>query len=139
MSATAESDAQLPAAPRSKTLTVVVVTLLLLPLVLPVPFFGLNRLWIGPVYDAQLQACPSYDCPILVTLNRLSAILILGPSLLVAVAAFLLGTIGLFRRRWHPTSPNHEGLFGVSMVCGAAWVVLLGLMLWLIFTFLVYL
>lgn len=139
MSAQAEPEVPLPAAHRSKTLTAVVVILLLLPLVLPVPFVGIARLWLEPMIQAKRQACASLDCPAAFTLDQLSVLLILGPSLLVAVVTFLLGTIGLIRRRWHPTSPNHEGLFGISMVGGAAWVVLLGLLLWVILTVLLYL
>ena len=128
-----------PAARRSKMLTVGVVTLLILPLVLPFPFNGLADLLFDPAGAAAWQACQSFDCPAALNLSRLAVCFALGPSILVAVASILLGTIGLVRTRRHPTSPKNVSLFRTSILGGAIWVVLLGLILWLFVGFLIYL
>ena len=121
---------------RSRKLTAVVLILGLLPLVLPVPLVGLAHLWIAPVIAAKIQACASFYCPPADDWARLSYLVILGPSLLVAVASLLLGSIGLFRSRQHPTSPANTSLFAASMCCGAVWVGIFGCLLWVSLTIL---
>jgi hypothetical protein len=104
--------------------------LLLLPLVLPFPFWGVERLWIGPVIYEKMLACASFDCPPAVDWDRLAWIVVLGPSLLMAVASILLGMIGLFRARWHPISPEQEWLFHGSVIGGFVWALIFGCLLW---------
>jgi hypothetical protein len=139
MSEQAEPETTLPAARHSKKLEVAVLILALLPIVLPIPFLGLNSLWIEPVYEAKLQACPLRDCSDVLTLGRLSMILILGPSVLAALASILLGIIGHIRIHKCSTAPEQTGVFTVSVVIGTAWVLLLGCVLWLYLTAFIYL
>jgi hypothetical protein len=103
---------------------------LLLPLVLPFPFWGLELLWIGPKLHEQVLACASFDCPSAVYWDRLAWIVVLGPSLLVAVLSLLLGMIGLLRARWHPISPEQEWLLHGSVIGGFVWALIFGSLLW---------
>ena len=139
MSEQAKLETPLPPVRRSKKLVAAVATLAFLPLVLPVPFLGLARLWLNPIIDAKMQACASLDCPAAFTLDQLSVFLILGPSVLVAVASILLGVIGLIRVHRRSIAQEQAGIFMVSVVIGAAWVLLLGCVLWFILSFLIYL
>lgn len=139
MSESQTSQATPPAAPRSRKLTTAVIILALLPLVLPLPFYGLAGLWFGPAGEAAWQACQSFDCPAAIDLDKLTALVVLGPSILAAITLVFLGVIGWFRARWHPTSPINMGLFYTSIVCGLAWVFLLGCILGVIDSTLVYL
>jgi hypothetical protein len=140
MSEQAQLETPLPPARRSKKLVIIATTLAFLPLVLPVPFVGLARLWIEPVYEAKLQACPLRDCSDLLTLDRLSMILILGPSVLAALASILLGIIGLIRMPLRTTAPNDiDTTLMFSVIVGILWLVLLGCVLWLYLTAFIYL
>lgn len=132
----------LQAAKRSRKLHVSVIALAILPLVLPFPFYGLAVLWIRPVIEEIYSGCASFDClnatyPVVTSWLDLWCLLVLGPSLLVALASILLGTIGLIRARRHPTSPENKNLFSASVGCGLIWAVLLGGMLLFGFGFLV--
>ena len=119
------------AAPRSRRVTAAAITLVFLPLILPFPFWGVVRLWIGPVIEEKVLACASFDCPAAVDWDRLAWIVILGPSFLVAVGYMLVGIIGLIRARWHPISPEQEWLFHGSVIGGFVWALLFGLLLWI--------
>jgi len=110
-----------------------VIVLAILPLLLPVPFYGLAALWIFPGVEPRYLPCAAFTCQAATDWNRLGWSLVLGPSLLVAVAALLLGTIGLVRARWHPTSPETLALFKKSVVSGVAWAVILGGISWVMF------
>lgn len=124
------------AAARSRKLTTTAIILMILPLLLPFPFYGLAALWIGPAVKEQLLQCASFDCPAAIAWLRLGWFLVLGPSILVGVTSMLLGSIGLFRMRWHPTSPENEDLFQVSVIGGFVWVFFFGFILWLGITYL---
>jgi hypothetical protein len=104
--------------------------LLLLPLVLPFPFWGLERLVIAPMIQEQVLACAAFDCPAAVDWDRLGWVVILGPSFLVAVVSMLLGMLGLFRARWHPILPDQEWLFYGSAIGGFVWALFFGCLLW---------
>ncbi len=119
------------AAPRSRRITIAAILLVLLPLVLPFPFWGLERLWIGPVIEEKVLACASFDCPAAVDWDRLAWIVVLGPSFLVAVGYMLLGIIGLIRARLRPISSEQEWLFYGSVIGGFVWALLFGFLLWL--------
>lgn len=132
----------LQAATRSRKLHVSVIALAILPLLLPFPFYGLAVLWIRPVIEETYSGCASFDClnatyPVVTYWLELWCLLVLGPSILVALASILFGTIGLIRARRRPTSPENKSLFSVSVECGLVWAVLLGGMLLFGFTFLV--
>lgn len=126
----AEPATPLPAVRRSRKLTAAVVILAILPLLLPFPFYLLNVVWIGPIINEKMLECVSFDCSAALDLERLEVLLILGPSILAAVASLLLGYIGRFQARRRPTSPENAALFMVSITCGYAWAVLLGCGLW---------
>lgn len=138
MAELAKPETSLPPARRSKKLVIIATTLDILPLVLPAPFFGLDRLWIAPMYNANLQACPLRDCPVLKTLHILET-LILGPSILVALASILLGVIGLIRIHQRSIAQNQAGTFQLSVVSGVAWVLLMGCIQLILTTLLIYL
>ena len=114
------------AAPRSRRVTVAAIILLLLPPLLPFPFWGLANLWIGSTVEEKVLACASFDCPAAVDWYRLTWLVILGPSFLVAVIFMLFGMIGLFRARWRPISPEQEWLFHGSVIGGLVWALLFG-------------
>lgn len=139
MAEQAKPETSLPRVHHSKKLVAAVATLAFLPLVLPVPFIGLDRLWIEPAYEAKLQACASWDCPAAFRLDQLSVFLILGPSVLAALTSILLGIIGRIRIHKRSTAQEQAGVFTLSVVIGAAWVLLLGCAIWLIMTVLIYL
>jgi hypothetical protein len=115
---------------RSRKLTVVVLLLAVLPLVLPPLLTGFVTLWLTPIIGAQIQACASLDCPPAVDLDRLGSLLTLGPSLLVAVASLLLGSIGWVRSHRLPLSRANQSLFVVSVACGVVWAAIFGCLLW---------
>jgi hypothetical protein len=128
-----------PATPGSRRLGAVVITLVLLPLVLPWPFMGLAHLWIGPEAAARWQECQSFDCPAALDLDKLAAFLVLGPSMLVAMISLLLGVIGLFWTRGRSPSPKTVDWFKTSVGCGLVWMLLLGGVLWSTITIWIYL
>lgn len=119
-------------AARSWKLTAAVISLAILPLLLPFPFALIELKWIAPVVQAQWPHCGA-DCPPAIYWLRLGWLLVLGPSLLVALASLLLGTFGLIRARWRATSPKNRALLQASVTCGALWILLLGCMYWVIF------
>jgi hypothetical protein len=116
------------AAARSWELTVTVIILTILPLLLPFPLYRLELLWIAPIDDAAWQQC-GFVCPAAQYVESLAYLLILGPSLLVAVAAVLVGTFGLVRARRHPTSLRKRTLLKVSVICGGVWSGIFGCLL----------
>jgi hypothetical protein len=125
-----------PRAPaRSRTLTSAVILLAMLPMVLPFPFALIALQRIYPVFQEQLSQCVSLDCQgqIGTHWEHLGWLLVLGPSLLVAVASILLGTIGFIRARWYPTLPEHKVLFAASVACGVLWASLYGCLVWALF------
>jgi hypothetical protein len=115
-------------AARSRKLLIAVILLAILPLALPFPFSFLAGEWIMPTIAPQFQQCLPYTC--LTDRERLEWLLFLGPSFLVAVASLLLGTIGLVRTRWHPTSPKNMALFRACLNWGVVWMLLLGCIYW---------
>lgn len=119
-------------AARSRKLLVAVIILAILPLLLPFPFALLTLKWIVPVIVPEWSQCSAH-CPPSTYGERLEWLLILGPSLLVAVASLLLGTLGLVRARWRLPSPKNRVLLRASVTCGVVWVLLLGCMYWVIF------
>jgi hypothetical protein len=119
-----------PAGSGTRKLAVTVIVLAILPLLLPVPFYGLAALLIGPMDYAAWEQCASFNCPTATYLERLAWLLVLGPSILVAGGAILLGTIGLIRAQWFPTSSKQHDLFVGSVSCGVVWTVIVGSILW---------
>lgn len=118
----------------TRNLTWTVIVLAILPLVLPWPFLGLAAVWIFPGVEPRLSQCSAaYLCQSAADWNRLGWLLVLGPSLLVALASIFLGTIGLVRARRHPTSPKTINLLQGSVVSGVAWACLLGCVGWVFF------
>lgn len=116
----------------TRKLIATVIVLALLPLVLPFPVALIALKWVLPAMVPEWLQCPTY-CPPSTDGDRLEWLLILGPSLLVAVASILLGIIGIFRERWAPLSPKRRALFRASVALGAVWVVLLGRLYGVIF------
>ena len=124
----AEQDVQTPAphaAERSEKLTKAVIWLAILPLVLPIPFYGIAHVQIGPMENEAWSHC-GFDCPGATYWERIFWLVVLGPSMLVAVASILLGTIGLIRARRHPTSPENINLLQGSIISGVVWAIILG-------------
>lgn len=122
----AELDGQTPTphaeAGRSQKLTKAVIWLAILPLVLPLPFYGIVYQWGA----AHAPACLDFTCQALTDWERLVWLLVLGPSMLVAVTSILLGTIGLVRARRHPISFENKNLLLSSVVLGVLWAGILG-------------
>jgi hypothetical protein len=104
-------------------------------MVLPFPFALVALQRIYPVFQEQLSQCASLDCQIQTGTywEHLGWLLVLGPSLVVAVVSILLGTIGFIRARWYPTLPEHKVLFTASVVCGVIWTSLYGCLVWGLF------
>lgn len=113
-------------------MTAAVISLAILPLLLPFPFALLTLKWIVPVIVPEWSQCP-LNCPPSTYGERLEWLLILGPSLLVAVTSLLLGTLGLVRARWRAISPKRRVLLRTSVTCGVVWILLFGCMYWVIF------
>ncbi len=114
---------------RSWKLTVAAILLAILPPLLPFPLYGLEQLWIGPLDSAAWQQCRAFYCPQAADLERLGAFLVLGPSLLVALALMLLGWIGAMHAHSHPTSSGNRDLFRGSVAFGVIWIALFGCIL----------
>ncbi len=110
-------------------MTIVVVSLLILPLLLPWPLLLLEIQWIGPMIHEALLACASFYCPAATDLDQQGGQLVVGPSLLVASISLLLGLFGLIYTHWRPTSPKNTNLLTVSMICGFVWIVIFGCVL----------
>lgn len=111
-----------PAEKESRKLTIAVIILAILPLILPFSIVGLAQLRIGSLDNAT-----NWD--------SLAEVLLLGPSVFVAAASILLGCIGLFHSRKHPTSPKNMALFWISVICGSAWAILFTLVWLLVISF----
>jgi hypothetical protein len=119
----AELDAQPPtslAAGRSRKLIIALIVLAILPLLLPWPFLVIAREWIGPM-EAKVWSHCGFDCPGATYWERIFWLVVLGPSILVALASILFGTIGIARRT---TAPKDAGKYGVSLAFGICWAVL---------------
>lgn len=116
-------------------MTAAVISLAILPLLLPFPFALVELKWLYPIFQEHLQQCASFDCGITTETDweRLGWLLVLGPSLLVAVTSLLLGTLGLVRARWRAISPKRRVLLRTSVTCGVVWILLFGCMYWVIF------
>lgn len=128
----AEQTSPEPARPtekRSWKLAVAATALIILPLILPWPLWSLEYLWIGPLDHAAWQQCRSFYCPAAAHWETLGTWLILGPSMLLAAASFLLGFLGLLRSNRHPTSPKNRSLFWANFWCGILWFVILAVFL----------
>lgn len=121
------------AAERSERLLVATFLLAILPLVLPFPFYSLAQQWIFPVAGVALQQCTDFTCQAATDVERQAWLLVLGPSILVAMASILVGTMGLTLARWHPTSPKNRALFRIIVTCGVTWAVLFGCTFWALF------
>lgn len=117
------------AATRSRKLTGAVTALVILPVILPFPLWGLERLWIGPLDAAAWASCRAFYCPAAANWETLGTYLVLGPSMLLAGALFLLGFIGLLHSRRHPTSRENRSLFWTSFYCGLLWIFIFGIIL----------
>ena len=115
-----------PAATRSRKLGITVTILALLPVILPLPLWGIESLWIVPLAAAAWESCRAFYCPAAEHWEHLEWILALGPSILIAVGSILLGYIGLFLARWHPTSPENVTLLRTSITCGFIWAGIFG-------------
>lgn len=114
------------AASRSWKLTATVMVLAILPLLLPFSFALMELKGIYPVFQEHLRQCTSFDCGVQTETDweRLGWLVTLGPSLLIATIAILLGTIGCFHARRHPISPKNRALFRASVTCGGVWAIL---------------
>lgn len=117
------------AAPRSRKLAAAVMTLGILPALLPLPLYVWYLQWLAPVIQAHRLQCPSFTCPAMHSWDSLGWLLVLGPEILVALASVLLGYSGLWRSRWHPISPGNLALLRASVTWGVVWTVLFGCML----------
>jgi hypothetical protein len=111
---------------RSRKLAAAVTILAILPVILPFPLWGLESLWIGPLDAAAWESCRAFYCPAAAHWETLATYLILGPSMLLAAASFLLGFIGLERSLRHPTSSGNRLLFWVSFYLGLVWLFIFG-------------
>lgn len=118
-----------PAEKESRKLGVTATALIILPVILPWPLWGLENLWIGPLDYAAWQQCRAFYCPAAAHWETLGTWLILGPSMLLAAASFLLGWIGLLRSRRRPTSQGNKSLFWVSFYLGLLWICIFGVIL----------
>lgn len=105
---------------------IIAATLAFLPLVLPFPFALLTLKWVVPMIVPEWSHCSAH-CPPSTYGERLEWLFILGPSFLTALASILLGIIE--RIRIH----RQAGVFTLSAVIGAAWVMLLGCLYWVIY------
>lgn len=114
-----------PTANISRKLGITATTLIILPVILPWPLWGLENLWIGPLDYAAWQQCRSFYCPAAAHWETLATYMILGPSMLLAAASFLLGWIGLLRSRRYPISQGNRPLFWASFWCGILWFIIL--------------
>jgi hypothetical protein len=62
-----------------------------------------------------------------------ATLVILGPSMLVALAAVIFGIFGLVRARRHPISLKDRIWFQASISFGVLWLLILGCLYWLLF------
>ena len=125
MSEQAASEPAPPAERASRKLAAAVAVLAILPVILPFPLWGLERLWIGPLDDAAWAQCQAFYCPAAAHWETLGTWLVLGPSMLLAAAWFLLGFLGLLHSRRHPTPPGNRSLFWASFWCSILWFFIL--------------
>lgn len=123
----AEQAVTLPAVRRSRKLARAGMLLGVLPVLLPFPFWGLEILWIAPIARAQWAQCRLFTCPPAAGWERLGALLVLGPSILVAVAALVCGYIGIIHWPRYPTEKKR--LFYVGFALGMLWAVIFGMFL----------
>ncbi|HEY7125457.1 MAG TPA: hypothetical protein VH540_15995 [Ktedonobacterales bacterium] len=116
-------------APRSRKLTVAAMLLAILPPLLPFPLGGLVRLWIGPLDSAAWQQCHDFYCPQAADVEHLATLLVLGPSLLIAVVAIVFS---FKKSRLELRNPGSEevGML-LSLTCmSIIWAVFLGIIMW---------
>lgn len=123
-------EAPLPTARRSRKLAVTMITLLLLPFILPVPLAYGEFLWIYPMATEQRRQCTSFPCPAAINGDRLGWLVVLGPSILLLLTALFLGTIGLVRARRCPTLPEKMEWYQLGVVIGTVLTLLFGCILW---------
>jgi len=76
--------------------------------------------------DNAILTCASFDCPRAVDLDRLADLLVLGPSLLLALTSLFLGNFGLILTDRRPTSPKKSHLLMASAVGGFFLVLIFG-------------
>ncbi len=120
----------LPAARRSRKLAVTMITLLLLPFILPVPLAYGEFLWIYPMSTEQRRQCTSFPCIAAITWDRVGWLFVLGPSILLLLTAIFFGAVGLIRAYKRPTLPEKMEWYQLGVVIGTVLTLLFGCILW---------
>jgi hypothetical protein len=131
MPADAEHEPAPPTTNISRKLGITAIALIILPVILPFPLWGLASLWIGPLDYAAWEQCRSFYCPAAAHWESMEMFLTIGPSMLIAAASILLGMLGLRSKRLS-TLPGDRPLFWASFWCGILWFVILGVILQLL-------
>ncbi len=122
-----ELEIRISATPKSRKLTITVITMAALPVILPLPLYFFYLTWFHPLIQGQLRQCgAAFSCPPAEYWDRLGGILLFGPEIIVAVISLFFGFIGLAYSYSRPTSPGNRTLFRIGVACGLVWVVLFG-------------